>query len=45
MDVMIVKKWLTDYTDKENDAPSLISTMVGMFLEQGKVTGRPLFIG
>jgi V-type H+-transporting ATPase subunit a len=45
MDVMIVTKWFTDYSGKEYDAPSLISLMVGMFIEKGKVTGRPLFIG
>ena len=43
MDVIIIKKWLTDYSGKEHEAPSIISTMVGIFLNGGKVDGREFF--
>ena len=32
MDVLIITKWLTNYAGHENMAPSIISTMVSMFL-------------
>jgi V-type H+-transporting ATPase subunit a len=35
MDLMIVMKWLTDYTGKEHLAPSVISQMINMFLNGG----------
>jgi len=37
MDVMIIIKWCTNYFGQEHLAPSIITTMVGMFLEHGKV--------
>ena len=45
MDLMILIKWDTDYTGQAHDAPAIISTMVAMFLERGKVEGIPLFAG
>jgi V-type H+-transporting ATPase subunit a len=37
MDLMIIVKWCTNYYGQEHLAPSIISMMVGMFLEGGKV--------
>ena len=46
MDLLIFVKWLTDYTGKENRAPSVISTMINMALNGGKVDeGTDPFIG
>jgi len=44
MDVLIIVKWLTDYTGKEHYAPSIITTMINMALNGGKIQGLP-FIG
>ncbi len=44
MDILIVIKWLTDYQNHENDAPSIISSMINMALKSGKINGKP-FIG
>jgi hypothetical protein len=35
MDLMIICKWNTDFTNRENDAPSVITMMIGMFLNGG----------
>ena len=35
MDLMIVCKWLTDFTNNENAAPSVITMMIDMFLAGG----------
>ena len=45
MDVLIVLKWLTDYTGIEGEAPSIIQLMIGMFLNGGALPEgtRPLF--
>lgn len=45
MDAMIFKKWLTDYTNVEYTAPSIISNMIDMCLNGGaSSTGEaPLF--
>ena len=32
MDVLIIAKWLTDFTHREYEAPAIISTMIDMFL-------------
>lgn len=45
MDFMIIVKWLSNYQGYENEAPNIISTMTGIFLENGRVDGRPLFYG
>ena len=37
MDVLIVAKWLTDFSGRESEAPSLITAMIAMFLEGGAV--------
>ena len=45
MDILIIKKWLTNFQGYEDQAQSIITTMVSMFLEQGKYVGRPLISG
>ena len=42
MDFLIITKWLTNYLSVENEAPSIINTVVDMFLGGGKVSGKPL---
>jgi V-type H+-transporting ATPase subunit a len=37
MDLLILAKWLTDFTGRENEAPSVISTMIGMALKGGEL--------
>ena len=37
MDLLIIVKWLTDWTGNAGKAPSIISVMINMFLNQGKV--------
>lgn len=37
MDWMIIAKWTTDFTGRENEAPSIISNMIDMALNGGKV--------
>ena len=41
MDFLIVVKWLTNYTGKTDQAPSIINTMVAMFLGGGEIKGQP----
>jgi V-type H+-transporting ATPase subunit a len=36
MDYLIIQKWLTDWQGRETYAPSVISTMIDMFLNGGK---------
>ena len=36
MDTLIVAKWLTDYSGRESQAPSIVSTMINMFLNLGR---------
>jgi hypothetical protein len=43
MDLIIIKKWTTNYHGASNKAPSIIQTMVGIFLNKGKVTGKEFF--
>merc|ERR1712216_964522 len=46
MDVLILIKWHTDYTGIESKAPSIITTMVNMFLGGPLPEGmQPLFWG
>ena len=45
MDLLIIIKWNTNYLGIEHEAPSIISTVVGMFLSGGKVPGKELFPG
>jgi len=44
MDIMIISKWLTDFSGREHLAPSIISTMIDMFLSGGAVpdTAAPI---
>lgn len=35
MDLLIIAKWLTDFSGRESQAPSVISTMIGMALKGG----------
>ena len=37
MDALIVTKWLTDFTGREGKAPSIIQTMIGMFISMGAI--------
>ena len=37
MDILIISKRLTDFTGIESKAPSLISTMIAMFLSGGAI--------
>jgi hypothetical protein len=39
MDTMIICKWLSNFTNIENKAPSVITMMIGMFLNGGKLEG------
>jgi V-type H+-transporting ATPase subunit a len=43
MDLIIIVKWCTEYTDP-GDAPSVISFMISIMLNQGEIDGQP-FIG
>jgi V-type H+-transporting ATPase subunit a len=36
MDTLIVAKWLTDYSGRESQAPSIVSSMINMFLNLGR---------
>eukprot|EP00347_Sterkiella_histriomuscorum_P000740 403374687 len=44
MDALIIIKWCTNYAGIEHEAPSIITTMINMALNGGKVDGKP-FIG
>jgi hypothetical protein len=44
MDLLIIVKWLTDYSGREHRAPSIITSMINMGLNGGKIDGEP-FIG
>jgi len=35
MDMLIIVKWLTDYSGREHEAPSVITTMIEMALNGG----------
>jgi V-type H+-transporting ATPase subunit a len=46
MDLMIIIKWLTNWEGRESTAPSVIGTMIDMFLNMGRptmATDSPLF--
>lgn len=46
MDWLIIAKWLTDFTHRESEAPSVISTMIGMALNGGELErGQVAVIG
>ena len=37
MDLLIVIKWLTDFAGREDKAPSIIQTMISMFINMGSI--------
>lgn len=37
MDLMIICKWCTDFTGREGQAPSIITSMIDMFLNGGEI--------
>ena len=41
MDVLIIIKWLTDYSGSEHEAPSIINTMINIPLKGAYIEGRP----
>ena len=43
MDLMIIAKWLTDWTGREGKAPSIITQMINNMLKGGEINGSPLF--
>ena len=43
MDMLIVIKWFTNYTGHTDQAPSIITTMVSMFLAGGEIKGQEFF--
>eukprot|EP00347_Sterkiella_histriomuscorum_P018134 403346660 len=44
MDLLIVLKWLTDWTGRENEAPSIITQMINVALKGGEINGSPLVV-
>ena len=37
MDFLIIVKWLTDWSGHEDKAPSIIQTMIAMFINMGAI--------
>ena len=44
MDSLIIIKWLTDYGEHTHEAPSVVSTMIGLPLNMGKIEGKAFII-
>jgi V-type H+-transporting ATPase subunit a len=44
MNVLIIIKWMTNYSGHESSAPSIINTMINIPLKLGTINGQP-FIG
>ena len=42
MDIMIILKWLTDWSGREGQAPSVITQMINIALKGGEINGTPL---
>lgn len=42
MDILIVAKWLTDYSGREHLAPSIITQMINNVLKGGEIHGTHL---
>lgn len=42
MDILIIIKWLTDYSGREGEAPSIISIMINIPLNGAYIEGDPL---
>ncbi len=45
MNIMIIYKWCQDYSSNGLQPPSLIQTMIKMFLSPGAIDGDPLYSG
>jgi V-type H+-transporting ATPase subunit a len=46
MDMMIIAKWMTDFSGRESEAPSIISNMIDMALNGGAIApGTVAIIG
>lgn len=43
MDVLIVVKWMTDYSGHENLAPSIITTMINIPLNGAEINGQQFY--
>ena len=43
MNLMIIIKWLTDWTQKTTSPPSIISQLLNVFLKGGSVDNQPLY--
>ncbi len=44
MDLLIILKWLTDYTHRESEAPAIITQTINDFLGFGKISGSSLIV-
>jgi hypothetical protein len=44
MDIFIIIKWLTNYSPNYNEAPSIISTMIAIPLNSGKIDGKAFIV-
>ena len=44
MIIMIFIKWTTDWTGNLSNAPSIITTLMNIFLNLGSVDGKPVFL-
>jgi hypothetical protein len=42
MDLLIIIKWLSDFKGNEHTAPSIITMMINMGLNFGKIENAPL---
>ena len=42
MDVLIISKWVTDWSGREGQAPAIITQMINNCLKGGEVNGAPL---
>ena len=42
---MIILKWVTDWTGRENEAPAIITQMINMALKGGEINGTALIGG
>jgi hypothetical protein len=43
MNALILTKWLTDYSGRESEAPSIIAQMINNVLRGGEINGSALF--
>jgi hypothetical protein len=44
MDLLIIVKWLTDWTGREGDAPSIITQMINNIIKGGMVDETALIV-